>query len=183
MRPTCFAIHARKRLTLVIDTATLDLEPPPRTFDASTNGGRGYAAIVDDTGAITWHDAWDSETPGNVNAWTLVDLDGAGRDELLEQHLHIGHMGSTSSTLRVLAMGADGVPVLGGELPLADSFPKNENACESTHRLVRTGRTVAIEVTGTRDHDPQFPPADDRRCPRTGRHRYRWDGTQLTEIR
>jgi hypothetical protein len=183
VRPTCVAIHAHKRLTLVIDTATLDLEPPPRNFDAYASGGRGYAAIVDAAGAIAWYDAWDAETPGNVKQWTLVDLDGDGRDELVEQHIHIGHMGAISSALDVLVIGDDGVPVLGRELPLEESFPKNENACHSTHRLVHTGRTVAIEVTGTRDNDPQFPPADDGRCPRQGRHRYRWDGKQLSELR
>jgi hypothetical protein len=184
VRPKCLAIHASERLTLVVDVATLDLKPPPKNFDPYMNGGQGYAAIVDEAGMITWQDAWNDETPGDMKQWTLVDLDGDGNDELVEEQLHIGHMGSSRSSLRVFAIGSDGVPSLGGELRLHDSFPKDKNACTSTHRLVvHSGRPVTIEITGTRETNPQFSTVDEALCPSKGRHRYRWDGMQLIETR
>jgi hypothetical protein len=169
--------------TLVIDNATFDGRPPPSAFSPRTGGGQGYAAIVDEAGAITWQDTWYGDTPGDVKEWTIVDLDGDGSDEIVEERLHIGHMASSQSALRVLSVGPDGVPVLGGELPLHDSLPKARNSCGSTHRLVRSGRSVTLEIAGTRETDPQLAPVDEKLCPREGRHRYRWRDSRLVESR
>ncbi len=183
VQPKCTAVRARKPLTFVVDIATFEGKQPPRGFDPLRNGAVGYAAIVNADGRVRWQQPESSETPGDWYEWSVVDLDGDGHDELVADHTHIGHMGSSDEELLIYTIG-DGEPTQVAALPLEDHLPAKglgQNSCASTHRLVRDGRRMAIEIVGKRGNDPQLSPVTGNACPQDGRRLYRWDGQDIVE--
>ena len=182
-RPMCTAIRGREPLAFVVDIATFAGKRPPRGFDPELQGGIGYAAIIDEHGAVRWHQTSVAQVPGDWYDWIVVDLDGDGRDELIAYHVHFGHMSSRSEELSVYTVdhceATDATT-----LPLADHVPAKgfgQNSCTSTYHFLRDGRRTLVEIIGKRDNDPTLTPVFDTACAEDGRHVYSWSGKGFVE--
>jgi len=150
---------------------------------ANPGKGRDWIyAMIDDTGTVLLDSRVAAKAADVDVAWSMVDLDGDGNDELIEQVSSPARIGIGIGRMRVnvYAIG-DGAPVLGGSLAVSDTLGDHRNGCHGAFRYSSEAKHLLIEVESTTQADPKLAPAP-ATCPPSGRHRYRWDGAKLIEV-
>lgn len=182
IQPTCTPVRASEPLTFVVDIAAFEGKRPPRGFDPASNGGSGYAALIDKGGTVRWQQTWGAGVPGDWYDWRVLDLDGDGRDELVAHHDHYGHV-SSSESLAVYTVD-HGEVTEAPSLPLADHVSANAagmNSCTASYRFVRAGRRTLVETIGKHGSDPALNPVCETACASPGKHVYRWTDRAFVE--
>ena len=161
---TCRPIRGKRAVRLV--EAHVAEDPTP-----------GWVAIVDREDGVLWSRQTYSGMPGQALAFTLVDLDGDGAEEVIAHEIYESHRGGGSAALHVYAVRAEGIDDA-GTLSLGENGGRSTgaNGCSGRWALVGgRGKRPRVQITATRETDPRFSPAPDT-CPLDGVHRYRWTG-------
>jgi len=167
---TCTAVHGFPGRWLAIQEVDYDGRP----VHVRGTGFSGKAALVDDADRELWSNEWDASTPGHQKTWTLVDLDGDGRDELLEYDDYTGHFGSGSQLLIVHQIASDQQsPTEIGRTATVEE----RNSCRSTWKLV--GRRIELVTTHSRVAKLGSPPPS---CRSEGRHVLAWSTAGWQEM-
>ncbi len=115
--------------------------------------------------------------------WIARDLDGDGRDELV--HITGKQRDGWSASDLTVSTVVDHELVTSEPVRISNSFSGlhgETRACGSTHRFVAgPHHTTLIEITAAAVAIAN--PDDAAQCPARGRHRYRWTGSELVEVR
>jgi hypothetical protein len=154
------------------------------TFDVPNNIGTPeplHPALLVANGKVVWTgEPGEICTPCIVRTFSLADVDGDGRDELVVREHKDGHMGYTGSWLDIRRINDDGKPDdVGGYIPLDGHGAKPQWTCTASHRVIAAPRGgKLIEVTRTLVGEPDGPDS----CA-AGRHLYRFRDGTFEEIR
>jgi hypothetical protein len=169
--PACTPVRGRHGRAMVMG----------RAANASDHHDWIYA-MVDAGGTVLLDSRAVARAADGDVAWNMIDLDGDGDDELVEQvstTARIG-IGIGRQRINVYAIG-DGAPVLGGSLTISDTLSDRANGCPGTYRYASDGKRQRIEVDSTTQTDPKRARAP-ATCAPPGRHHYGWDGARLNEV-
>lgn len=170
--PECYALVVDQPLWLVVGYVATG-------SGLHTSIGIGAALVAPDgkawpVAAAPAHARFDSEAV--EGEWLARDLDGDGRDELI-QITGKQRGGESATTLTVFAV-AEHTLEPGPGVRVSSTYDDSDGTtlrCTSTHRFVDgPHHTTLIEIVG-----PTKAVGTD--CPEPGRHLYRWTGTELVE--